>query len=303
MSQTDIATLNQQFGLGSQLQFVMGAGAMPIIIISNPLASASIAMQGAHLMTWAPRKHRPVVWLSPAAKYAQGKSIRGGIPICWPWFGPHATDGKLPGHGYARTVPWEVIATRALPEGSTHLAMRLIESDASRQQWPHTTPVEMHFSVGTRLSCDLVTHNTSSAALTIGAALHTYFAVSDVGQVRIHGLGNCTYIDKVDAGKRKTQSGAIQFSQETDRIYLGSVADCLIDDLGWQRRIRVHKRGSASTVVWNPWVDKAASMGDFGPDGYRRMVCVESANAADDVVVLKAGGRHRLRVEYNVESL
>jgi glucose-6-phosphate 1-epimerase len=125
-----------------------------------------------------------------------------------------------------------------------------------------------------------------------------------VRQVRIHGLGNCPYLDKVDAGARKQQSGPVRIGAEVDRIYLDSVADCLIDDPGLRRRIRVAKSGSRSTVVWNPWTEKAAKMGDFGgPSGYLHMLCVESANAAEDVVSLAPGASHTLAVAYSIEPL
>lgn len=303
MNQTDINSLNQQFGLDQQLQFVAGAGGLTMVEISNSLSCATLALQGAHLMTWTPRRHHPVVWLSPEAKFAVGKSIRGGVPICWPWFGPHVSDSKLPGHGFARTVPWEVEATRALSNGSTQIQLKLVESDASRAQWPHNTPVQMRITVGATLTCELITHNATTAPVTLGDAFHTYFAVSDIRQVKVHGLGNNPYIDKVDGGKRKQQTGPIQFTSETDRIYLESRADCMIEDPLWRRRIRVHKRGSASTIVWTPWSEKAEKMGDFGPNGYLGVVCVESANAAEDVVNIPAGGQHRLWVEYAVEKL
>lgn len=300
---SDSTRLNEQFGITGQLHFVDGPGGLVVAKIANSLATAGIAVQGAHLMTWAPRLQRPVIWLSPAAKFATGKSIRGGVPICWPWFGPHATDSKLPGHGYARTVPWEVVASTAMRDGRTQIRLRLQENDATRAQWPHATPVEMIITVGRTLSCELVTTNASTATVTIGDALHTYFQVSDVRQISIHGVGNNPYIDKVDAGKRKHQSGPVTIGSEVDRIYLESTADCLIDDPAWQRRIRIHKYGSSSTVIWNPWIEKAETMGDFGPDGYLDMVCVESANAADDVVSLAPGKSHRLVVEYTVEKL
>ena len=303
MAIMDLEKLNQQFGISGQLRFKNHVENFGVVEISNCHATATIAMQGAHLMTWAPRKHRPVIWLSPGAKFAAGKSIRGGVPICWPWFGPHDVDNKLPGHGYARTVAWDVMATSALRDGRTLLVFKLSETDASRKHWPHDTPVELHITVGKTLICELRTRNASNTPVTIGDALHTYFAVSDIRQISIHGLGNNPYIDKVDGAKRKQQQGPITFVGETDRIYLESTADCLIDDPAWRRRIRVHKRGSTSTVVWSPWHDKAVAMGDFGTDGFSKMVCVESANAADDVIKLAPGAEHRLWVEYSVEHL
>ncbi len=299
---TDLAALNERFGIPGQIVFEP-AGGLTVAAVSNSLATATIALQGAHLMTWAPRGQRPVIWLSRAATLAPGKSIRGGAPVCWPWFGPHATESKFPGHGYARTVPWEVIETGVLPSGATQLAFRLVESEATRAQWQHATPVELHITVGNTLELELITRNGGKAPVTIGDALHTYFEVSDVRQIAIHGLGGLPYVDKVDGGQRKQQTGPVTIAGEVDRIYLDSIADCLIDDPGWRRRIRVSKRGSRSTVVWNPWIDKAAKMGDLGPQGYLRMVCVESTNAADDVVSIAPGGEHRLWIRYGVERL
>ncbi len=296
MSTPDLAQLNDTYGIAHQLRFASGPAGLVLAQVANSHATATIALQGAHVMTWA-----PVIWLSPVAKLAPGKSIRGGVPICWPWFGPHASDPKLPGHGFARTVPWAVIATRALRDGRTQLVLRLTESDATRAQWPHATPVEAHITVGAALEIELVTHNAGSVPVTVGDALHTYFAVSDVRRVAVHGLGGCTYLDKVDGGQRKQQRGAVTIGSEVDRIYFDAGADCLIDDPGLNRRIRIAKRGSHSTVVWNPWVEKAAKMGDFGPGGYLNMLCVESANAADDVVSIAPGGTHRLAVRYRVE--
>ena len=301
MSASDLEALNRQFALPGKLVFGPGPGGLTVAVVNNSHSRAMIALQGAHVMTWTPHGEQPVIWLSRAAQFAPGKSIRGGVPICWPWFGPHASDAKLPGHGYARTVPWEVMASRSLPDDRTVLVLRLVENDATRKQWPHTTPVEAHITVGATLEVELVTRNSAGAPVTIGDALHTYFEVSDIREVKIHGLGGCPYLDKVDGGNRKQQQGPVTIGSEVDRIYLESTADCLIEDPRWQRRIRISKRGSGSTVVWNPWIEKAAKMGDFGSRGYLNMVCVESANAAEDVVTVAAGGEHRLWVRYALE--
>ncbi|MEK7322917.1 MAG: D-hexose-6-phosphate mutarotase, partial [Pseudomonadota bacterium] len=206
-------------------------------------------------------------------------------------------------HGYARTTPWEVIHSEALTDGATRLVFRLSENEATRGQWPHATPVECHISVGTRLEIELVTRNAGAAPVTISQALHTYFAVSDIRHVTISGLDGCPYLDKVDGGKRKEQLGPVSFSGEVDRIYLDSLDACVIEDPNARRRIVVSKHGSRSTVVWNPWIEKAAKMGDLGDDGYLRMVCVESANAADDAVTIAPGAEHRLWARYAVEAL
>lgn len=299
----DFASLNKKFGCRGQVVCKQGPGGLAIVQVSNPHAAASIAFQGAHVMTWAPRKALPVLWLSKYAKFASGKSIRGGVPVCWPWFGPHASEAKFPGHGFARTVMWELLNAEILRDAATRLTFRIVQDDTTRSQWPHASEALTIVTVGKSLEIELVTRNTGTAAFTLGDAFHTYFEVSDIRDCRIHGLGGCRYLDKVDGGQQKQQTGAVTIGEEVDRIYLDSTADILIDDPGLKRRIRVAKRGSCSSVVWNPWTDKAAKMGDFGPDGHLNMVCVESTNAADDVVQVAAGGEHRLWVRYSVEPL
>lgn len=304
MSQSDITTLNHKFGIAGQLEFVQDAGGLVIARIHNKHAQASIALQGAHVMTFQPADEQPVIWLSPAAKLVQGKSIRGGVPICWPWFGPHATESSFPGHGFARTVPWQVVSSEALADGSTRITLELPHSSIPAAQWPHPCRARNIVTVGKALTVELTTENTSNAPFEIGEALHTYFAISDVGDMRITGLEGCTYLDKVGVAQSRTQQGAIEISSEVDRIYIDTEADCLIEDQRLKRRIRISKRGSRSTVVWNPWIEKAAKMGDFGSDtGYRGMVCVESANAANNVVSVAPGGTHSLRVVYSIEKI
>lgn len=303
MHTLDIDSINTRFGIDKHLRFERGSNDFAMIEISNSLATASLTLQGAQLLTWAPTGHRPVVWLSKQAKYQQGKSVRGGVPVCWPWFGPHSSEPKYPGHGYARAACWEVCTTEALANGATSLTLRLIRTDDQGQYWPYSTPLELHIVVGTQLVMELRTRNLGATAVTIGQALHTYFGISDIRNVKVLGLDGARYLDKVDGGKEKLQSGPVTFSGETDRVYLDTDATCVIDDPGLSRRILISKAGSRSTVVWNPWIDKAAALGDMGDTGYLNMLCVESANAADDTVVIAPGDEHVLAVTYGVETL
>lgn len=298
-----LAELNDKYAISNHLKFSEIAGGLIAADINNAHATASIALQGAHLMTYQPHGEKPVIWLSKYAKFAAGKSIRGGVPVCWPWFGPHATDAKLPGHGYARTVMWNVLESKALPDGSTFISFGLIESDTTRAQWPHNTPVKVEITVGKSLKVDLVTQNKSFQPIPLGEALHTYFHISDVAQMTIRGLENCEYVDKVGETARRTQKDGIEITSEVDRVYVNTSADCIIEDRGLKRKIRIAKQGSKSTVVWNPWTEKADKMGDFGHDGHRGMVCVESGNAYDNVLTVAAGETHRLSVVYSVEAL
>lgn len=300
---TTLNSLNQQFGIAGHLQFIEVDGGLTFAEINNAHATASIALQGAHIATFQPKGEEPIIWLSKLAKFIPGKSIRGGVPVCWPWFGPHATDSKLPGHGYARTVMWEVQETKALTDGSTFIRFGLIENETTKAQWPHASTVQLEATVGKALKVELITKNTGSATFQLGEALHTYFHISDVGNMTIRGLEGCEYIDKVGETTRRTQQGGIVIESEVDRVYVNTTADCIIEDKGLKRAIRIAKSGSKSAVVWNPWTEKADKMGDFGPQGHRGMVCVESGNAFDNIVTVQAGETHRLVAVYSSEKL
>ncbi|MBI5439336.1 MAG: D-hexose-6-phosphate mutarotase [Nitrosomonadales bacterium] len=316
---TTAQQLNTQFGIDGQLGFREDASGLVIAEISNQQATASLCLQGAHLMAWQPRSQPvPVVWLSRDAKLAAGKPIRGGVPVCWPWFGAHASEPgfasfrpaakclltPLPAHGFARTAPWRVVESGTEPNGATRLTLRLEGNEKTRAQWPHDSRLELAVIAGETLRMELSTENTGKSDFVISEALHTYFKISDIGAVRVTGLAGCDYWDKVGGSALNRQNGAISFASETDRVYINSAAECAIEDGRLKRRIRVAKSGSLSTVVWTPWTAKAEKMGDLGqPDGWREMLCVESANAIDNTVRVAAGTRHKLMVEYFAGSL
>ncbi|GAB5605064.1 D-hexose-6-phosphate mutarotase [Sideroxyarcus sp. TK5] len=296
-------SLNRQHAIENHVQLREIADGVIIAEVANQHALANIALQGAHIATFQPRGEEPVLWLSPNAKFAPGKSIRGGVPLCWPWFGPHKTDSKLPGHGFARTVPWELLETKAHSDGSTSLRFGMIENDTTHAQWPHASTAQLEVTVGRSLKVELVTTNTGDAPFELGEALHTYFQISDVDNMTITGLEGCEYLDKVQDFARCTQQGGIKIESEVDRVYVNTEADCVIEDKGLKRAIRITKQGSRSTVVWNPWKEKAEKMGDFGPALHRDMVCVESGNALENVITLQPGETHRLVAVYSVEKL
>ena len=297
--------LNTQFGIKGKLSFREDVSGLVVAEINNEQGRASLCLQGAHLMNWQPKSQSvPVVWLSRDTKPAVGKSIRGGAPVCWPWFGAHASESGYSGHGFARTVPWRVIESGTEPCGATRLTLRLVNNEKTRVQWPYDCNADLTVIVGETLRMELTTENTGTVDFEIGEALHTYFQISDIGQVNVTGLEGCDYWDKVGGSNLRTQDGAIGFSGEVDRVYINSGATCVIRDEKLGRSIQISKSGSQSTVVWTPWVEKANKMGDMGqPDGWREMVCVESANAIDNVVTVAAGARHTLIVEYRAVSL
>ena len=307
-SMNAVEALNSRLSIPGQLVFKEGADGLTFAEIDNAHAVASLCLQGGHLMSWRPKdQEKPVVWLSEAAKFARGKSIRGGVPVCWPWFGPHASEAGFPAHGFARTVDWEVTDTRALENGDTEIALAMVENEQTRAQWPHASRLEVLVTVGRSLKVILITTNLGDHDFVIGEALHTYLQIGDIAETRVLGLEGCEYLDKVADFARMRQEGPITFAGETDRVYVDTEAECVVEDARLKRRIRVAKSGSRSAVVWTPWTEKAEKMGDFGPGeagrgGWRQMVCVESANAMDNAVTVPAGTTHRMTVEYSVEQ-
>ncbi|MFA5081336.1 MAG: D-hexose-6-phosphate mutarotase [Hydrogenophilaceae bacterium] len=304
----NLVDLNSRLGLPT-LKFVEGAGGLVFAEIDNAGGVATICLQGAHIVTWRPKAQaEAVVWVSEAAKYGPGKSIRGGVPVCWPWFGPHATEKAFPGHGFARTVMWQVTGSETLANGDTQVRLMLMPNDQTHAQFAKACRAELIATVGATLRVDLVTSNLDTEAVEIGEALHTYLRIGDIGTARVSGLDGSSYVDKVDGGLRKQQSGAIAFSGEVDRVYVDTESECVIEDPDLKRRIRIAKTGSRSTVVWTPWLEKAEKMADFGPGrhnqgGWREMVCVESGNALDNVVSVPAGESHTMSVVYSAESI
>lgn len=297
---TELTALQRRFNGADFLSFSEKAPGFIAIDVKTAFSTASIALQGAHVMTWQPTGQKPVIWLSKAAKFAPGKSIRGGVPLCWPWFGPHATETGYPGHGFARTIPWELLDAHKLPDGRVRLEFEPVMNETARAQWPHVSTVKYSVTVGQELVVGLATRNVGERPFVLGQALHTYFEIGDIRQVSVAGLAGNAYIDKVDGGKRKKQKGDVTFSGEADRVYLDTTGCCGIVDPVMKRTILITSTGSRSTVVWNPGAEKAAKMGDFGKQGENKMVCVETANAVDDVITLLPGQTHRMTAQYRV---
>ncbi len=298
--------LNACHGIDQQLIFRNGEGDIPVIDVCNAHATALISMQGAQVLSWRPVNAQgdkaEVIWCSKVATFATGRSVRGGIPICWPWFGAHASHTDFPAHGFARTSLWQVESTATLDNGRTRIDFSLQPTVENAHMWPPATSVQFQLTVGKKLEMELITCNNGNEAISIGQALHTYFNVGDVRKTFLHGLDDTAYLDKLDGFKCKHQHGPVSINEEIDRIYLNTATDCVIEDRVKNRNIIIIKCGSHSTVVWNPWRETAAKMGDLGEDGYLKMLCVESSNAAEDVALVEAGKNHHLWVQYEVQA-
>ena len=295
-------TLNQQFGIESYLSFRDGPGGLPVADIHNAHARAVISLYGGHVLSYQPHGHAPVLWSSAESFYKVGKPMRGGVPLCWPWFGPHPTDTDKPSHGFARTSNWAVLETATVTSDATYVRLGLRDTEETHTLWPHAFALEIAITVGASLEIELGICNTGNTDFSYSGALHSYFTISTISNITIHGLESTTYVDQVDSKQRKVQDGPITISSEVDNVYLGTNATCRIDDSGFQRSIHIAKTGSQSTIVWNPWSAKAQRMRDFGDQEYVEMVCVETGNAYDDTVTVPAAQKHHLGTTIKVVS-
>jgi glucose-6-phosphate 1-epimerase len=290
--------------LPSSVRAEIGPGNLPRLVVKTGLGAAEVYFQGAHVTAWHPASaSEPVLWMSGSTYFEMGKPLRGGVPICFPWFGAHASDAKAPGHGFARLRDWNLIEATESAAGVVMLALELASDRALTPLWPHAFRAVHRITIGATLTMALEVTNPSAEAFTFEEALHTYFAVRDVRNVTVTGLEQTEYLDKVTGFDRKNQGGdPIRFTGETDRVYLNTTATCVIDDPGARRRVAIRKTGSEATVVWNPWIAKARAMPDFGDDEWPGMVCVETCNVNIHARKLAPGASHTMTAMIEVEG-
>ena len=294
--------LNSRFPSAGGVRFAAGSGGFVHAVVSTPFAEAHVYLHGAHVTHYQPAGATPVLFMSPHSQFAPGKAIRGGVPVIFPWFGPRAGHPAAPEHGFARIAEWSVESVERSLDAVT-LVLQLDSTDATRALWPYDFRLRYRVVIGPRLELELEVENRSDEAFAFEEALHTYLRVGDVREATVSGLAGTAYIDKNDAMKRKLQADeALRLSGATDRVFLAARGPCVIDDPPLDRRLVIEKRASATTVVWNPWREKAAAMADLGGDAWPSMLCVETANAADDAVPLAPGERHRMTAVIAAES-
>ena len=287
--------LQERFGLAGLVRFEPGEGGLVRAVLTSPRATAHVYLHGGHVTHYQPRGQPPVLFLSERSRYGSGASIRGGVPVIFPWFGARAGHPGSPQHGFARRLPWTVTAAGPAPHGAVTVVVELLANDVTRAEWEGEFCLRYTVTVGDTLDLTLVTENRGTSPLGFEHALHTYLAVADVPEVSVAGLAGTTYIDKTDPVRRKRDdSPAIHFAAETDRVYLDTTAACVVDDPGRGRQTVIEKQGSQTTVVWNPGAERARALSDLGAEEWRRFVCVETANAADNAMRLAPGARHVL---------
>jgi glucose-6-phosphate 1-epimerase len=292
-----------EYEIENELQFVDIEHGFTYIEINNAKAHATISTYSGQVLSYRPKSRKDdLLFVSDRAYYEEGKAIKGGIPVCWPWFGADPDDLGRPAHGFVRNRQWEVTGSESLANGSTKVILGMVDSDETRKIWPHTFKLSIEITVGDSLKVALVTRNSGDERITISQALHTYFYVGDISKVQVLGLDGIDYLDKVDGFAEKTQSGPVTINGEVDRIYKGVTGELVIEDESLGRKIRIASSGCSTAVVWNPWSEIAASMGDLDDDDYKKMICVETANAGPETVEIAADSEYRLEAEYIIES-
>ena len=274
------------------------------LALSGDAGIATVYDQGAHVASWTPFGHDPVLFVSRRSGFQVGTSIRGGIPVCFPWFGPGRTGEMTPAHGFARITEWHLDEQGQDDAGNAFASFSLTPQDVSeqlRESFPYEFSATLRMTVGSALCLDLRVTNTGDETFEIEEALHTYLSVGDATRVRVHGLDGVTYHDKV-TGEQRTQSGDLTITGETDAVFAHR-GEVRVLDPALGRTLVVSKEGSDSTVVWNPWQDKAVGMSDFADDEWQRMLCVEAGNVMGSPVRLAAGESHVLVQSIEVEPL
>ncbi len=298
----NIVALNEGLALPRGVRFVEGNGGLPKIQIRMASAESEIYLHGAQVTAWRPAGADEVLFVSEKSHWENGRAIRGGIPVCFPWFRAKAGDPQAPAHGFVRTREWKVESITEIPGESVCVYLSTESDETTQKWWPFDFRLEYRITVGARLKLELRMKNTGQSALQFEEALHTYFSVGDVERVKVRGLDGVPYLDNRDGNRRKTQTGDLRPSGQTDNAFVGTSGPVEIVDEVLRRTLKTEKRNSNSTIVWNPWRDGAASMADFGANEWRRMLCVEGGNIMDSAVLVGPRETHTMTVEISTTT-
>ena len=278
-----------------------GSGGLTVVRVAGRAGSAEVYLHGAQVTEFTPAGGRPVLFLSEASRFEAAAAIRGGVPICFPWFGASTVDPAAPAHGFARLSEWELVDAHE-SDDDVVLTFLLTDTPATRASaWPHRFEARYTVTVGARLSLALQVTNRETDAITYEEALHTYLQVSDVRGTTVSGLQGTAFLNQLTGLTEPAENSPVGFAAETDRLYPGSRGSATVADPDG-RTVTIESDGSDSTVVWNPWIGKSARMADFGDGEWTGMVCVETANVRRDQVRLGAGESHTTTVVFEVSA-
>jgi glucose-6-phosphate 1-epimerase len=297
--ESTLAESDQQFGIpGFEIPgtaaIVPGNGGLQKVRITSREASGEMYLHGAHITSWKPTGGEEALFLSSQSRWDHGHAIRGGVPVCFPWFGSKADDPEAPAHGFVRTKAWQLESIAQAGNGVT-VSMFTVSGEDTKRWWPAEFRLDYRVTFAAELKLELVVTNTGKTSLHFEEALHAYHNVGNILKTRVGGLDTVQYIDKTDSNSKKIQHGEIAVVSETDRVYLNTIDAVELEDPDLRRRTRVAKENSRTTVVWNPWVQKARSLADFADDEWMRMICIEVSNVSDFGVELAPGQQHKMK--------
>jgi glucose-6-phosphate 1-epimerase len=295
----DIETLNSLHSHAGYVTFKEGPEGFHIALITTPHATAAITLYGAQLLSYYfASDSADLLFLSEKAIFKEGTPIRGGVPICWPWFGPDPQHLGRNDHGLARTRMWNVGSTYLLNDQGCAITFELTDTPETYALWPHRFRLILKLTVGKQLTLKLTTQNRGETPLELTQALHTYLAVGDITHTRITGLEGYPYSDKTDNGCEKKEEEAIFINAEIDRVYPTDGGDIVLHDDAHKRKIHIECEGSRTAVIWNPWVRVCEQKADLTAEDYKKMVCIETANAEKDIITLQPSESHTLKAVY-----
>lgn len=269
-----------------------------VMELTNAHGSVSITPMGATVLGYTPEGDEELIWVSETGRFDGSRPVRGGIPVCWPWFGAHPSEPAQKAHGFARHLPWEIESV-TVERDVTRAILRLQANGTTLRIWPHDFVLRLAVTLGVTLRLDLTAENRSAETWQLSEALHSYFRVQDARNILVDGLDGLNYWDKQQGGIRGTQTGALRVHPPIDRVYFDHMGEAVIDDL--RRRIHIRKTGSRTTVVWNPGPEGARGMDDIPDDAWAEMLCVETANAIDNRYPLHPGECHTLSATIHAE--
>jgi glucose-6-phosphate 1-epimerase len=301
MSETvSIAELNHRFGIAGIAQVVAGQAGLPAVRVLGPSAAGEMYLHGGHVTSWRPTGHDEVLFVSTESHWEDSRAIRGGVPVCFPWFADMGPQPDAPMHGLVRTKGWQLDSIVQGPAGVV-VSMSIASDETTKRSFAGDYHLTHRVTFGTELRLELIAKNTGTAPFRFTEALHTYFRIGQIEQTSLAGLDGVHYLDKTDAGREKIQQGPVQIASEVDRIYLNTAGPVEIEDRAFGRRIRNSKEHSQTTVIWNPWIAKAKAMADFADDEWPQMVCIETSNVSPFDVELAPGAEHAMAAAIQVE--
>jgi glucose-6-phosphate 1-epimerase len=297
-----LSDLNRRFEIPGIAKIVDGRGGLPCVRVTAPRACGEIYLYGAHVTSWQPAGAEEALYVSSKSKWQDGTAIRGGVPVCFPWFFTRAEDPRSPAHGLVRTKAWQL-------EGITHadhnvtVALSTSADEATRKTWFGDFHLLFCATFGEQLRLELIVTNRGATSFRFEEALHSYFRVGNAAAAKLRGLNGVLYVDKTDRQREKHQRGDLVLSLETDRIYRNTLATVEIEDHAARRRLLVAKEGSRDTVVWNPWSEKAKGMSDLGADEWRQFVCVETCNIGGHAINLAPTQAHTITALVSLNAM